>query len=174
VKLALEQPLARHAFAGVSHWINLCGILEGTPLAGWLLSPRLDATLYRLFHRLLGMGLEFLGDIRRGPGAPLEFELRLPAHLQLVSVVGFPQRRHFTTATVRYCHRLMAPHGANDGGMLLADVCAQPGLLYPLWGADHYLRSGADIGRLVEALLGYVAQEITACRPAYSPTLATA
>jgi hypothetical protein len=41
----------------------------------------------------------------------------------------------------------------------LADVCALPGLIYPLWGADHYLRPQADVRELVLAVLQYLGEE---------------
>ncbi|HEV3458903.1 MAG TPA: hypothetical protein VHG32_20320, partial [Thermoanaerobaculia bacterium] len=83
-------------------------------------------------------------------------ELRLPAHLTLVNVVGFPLREHFEHAFSRRCHRRLAPLGPNDGSLVLADVCALPGLLYPVWGADHYLQPKTDVRRLIGAILQYL------------------
>lgn len=173
LKLALEQPGAKHAFERVVFWINLCGILEGTPLASWLLSRRVDATLYRLYFRFRGLSLDFIRDLRRGPGCALDFKISLPTHLQMINVVGFPLRQHLTSGMSRRCHHLLAPDGPNDGGMLLADVCAQPGLIYPVWSADHYLRSGVNIEQLIVAILRFVGQELTTCQPAHSSTLAS-
>jgi hypothetical protein len=172
LKMAMSQPGAQHAFEPVAAWINLCGILSDTPLAEWLLSWQVEAALNRLYCQMMGMSVEFLRDLQRAPGSPLDFKLQLPPHIQMISVVGFPLYEHLTSGMARRCHRRLAPHGPNDGGMLLADVCALPGLIYPIWGGDHYLRSGGDMHQLIGALLSFVVQERTACSSPHSTTLA--
>lgn len=162
VKLALAEPDAARAFGHVAAWISLCGILDGTPLADWLLSWSPLPVLLRLFYRLRGQSPAFLRDLQYFPGGPggpgglADVPLRLPEHLRLVSVVGFPLREHLTRRASRRCHRRLAPLGPNDGGLLLADVCALPGLLYPVWGADHYLQPKSDVRALVRAILQYL------------------
>jgi hypothetical protein len=172
LKLALRQPGAGEVFRRVAAWINLCGILDGTPMADWMLSRHPGAVLNRLYYRVLGVDLEFLRDLRRGPGSLLAAELEIPAHLQMISIVGFPQRRHLTSAMARRCHARLAVHGPNDGVIVLADACSLPGLIYPVWGADHYLRSGEDMAPLLRAILGFVGRELAACPPARSLTIA--
>ena len=156
LKMALAQPGAEAAFENVIGWVSLCGILEGTPMAEWLLSRNPGAVLNRLYHRLRGMSLGFLDDLLYGSGHPLDFELRLPAHIQLISIVGFPLREHLARGIARRCHRRLTPLGPNDGGLVLADVCALPGLVYPVWGADHYLQPKSDVRDLVAAVLQYL------------------
>ena len=153
VKTALAEPDAGRAFANVVAWINLCGILDGTPMADWLLSLNPAAVLGRLYYRLRGQRTGFLPDLRHGPGQTLDFPLRLPAHVRLISVVGFPLREHLDRGLARRCHRRLTPLGPNDGGLVLADVCALPGLVYPIWGADHYLQPKSGVNELVAAIL---------------------
>ena len=156
LKVAMRLPGAERAFERVACWINLCGILNGTPLSDWLLSWQVEAAFSRLYYRMLGVSVDFVRDLRRAPDGPLDCELRLPAHLQLLSLVGFPLRRHMTSGLGRRCYDRVACHGPNDGVIVLSDVCAQPGLIYPIWGADHLLRSGADMDRLMNAVLRFV------------------
>jgi hypothetical protein len=154
VKMALAEPDAERAFENVVAWISLCGILDGTPMAEWLLSPwNPGAMLSRLYYRLRGQSTSFLPDLRYGPGQTLDFSLRLPAHVRLISVVGFPLREHLDRGIARRCHRRLTPLGPNDGGLVLADVCALPGLVYPIWGADHYLQPKSGVNELVAAIL---------------------
>jgi hypothetical protein len=161
VKTALAAPGAEQAFANVVGWINLCGILRGTPMTEWLLSRHPGAVLNRLYHRLRGWSLGFLEELRYGPGTPLDFDLNLPPHIRMVSVIGFPLREHLHRGISRRCHRRLTPLGPNDGGVVLADVCALPGLVYPLWGADHYLQPrDTDVRELVRALLQYMAETL--------------
>jgi hypothetical protein len=152
VKAALAEPDAERAFRNVAAWVSLCGILDGTPVADWLLSGSPGAVLIRLFHRLRGQSTDFLRELRYRPGIPLH----LPEHVRLISIVGFPLREHLTNRAARRCHSRLAPLGPNDGGLILADVCALPGLLYPIWGADHYLQPKRDVRALVRAVLRYL------------------
>ncbi len=160
VKMALAEPDAGRAFSNVVAWINLCGILDGTPMAEWLLSWNPGAVLNRVYYRVRGRSLSFLSDLRYGRDSLLDFELNLPAHVQLISVVGFPLREHLTRTIARRCHRRLTPLGPNDGGLVLADVCKLPGLIYPLWGADHYLQPKTDVRVLIAAILQYLAETI--------------
>jgi hypothetical protein len=161
LKVALAQPGASQAFERVACWINLCGILDGTPLSEWLLSWQVEAALSRLYYRLLGITVNFVRDLRRERGGPLDFDLRLPPHVQLISIVGFPLRKHMTSGLARRCYDRVALHGPNDGVIVLSDVCAQPGLIYPIWGADHLLRSGTDINRLMRAVLQFAGRQLS-------------
>lgn len=160
VKMAMAEPDAAGAFKNVAAWVNLCGILNGTPMAEWLLSRKLVALLNRLYYRLRGQSLEFLGDLRYGAGCPLDFQVPLPRHVQMITIAGFPLREHLSNALARRCHRRLAPLGPNDGSLVLADVCALPGLIYPIWGADHYLRPKTDVCQLVLAVLQYLNEEL--------------
>jgi hypothetical protein len=88
----------------------------------------------------------------------LDFPLVLHGHVKLINVVGFPLQRHFTSAVLQRFQRRIAHLGPSDGLVPLADVCALPGLVYPVWGADHNLRPDWDIRRLVAALAFYLAE----------------
>jgi hypothetical protein len=163
VKMALAELDGADAFKNVAAWVNLCGILNGTPMAEWLLSRNPAALLNRLYYTLRGQGLGFLRDLGYGPGRPLDFELQLPQHVRMITIAGFPLREHLTTALARRCHRRLTQLGPNDGSLILSDVCALPGLLYPIWGADHYLRPQTDVNKLVLAVLQYLDEELHWC-----------
>lgn len=157
LKIALARADAAQIFQRVIGWVNLCGILDGTPMADWLLSPSWLARANRLVYRIRGRSLEFLTDIRRFPGCALDFPLKLPAHLRAVHVVGFPLQRHLRNGLARRCHARLAAFGPNDGSILLADMLRWAGQLCPVWGADHYLRPQADERPLLAALLSELA-----------------
>jgi hypothetical protein len=160
VKMALAEPDAAGAFKNVVGWVNLCGILNGTPMAEWLLSRNLFALLNRLYYTLRGQGLGFLRDLPYGHGCPLDFQVPLPQHIQMITIAGFPLREHLSNALARRCHRRLAHLGPNDGSLVLSDVCVLPGLLYPIWGADHYLKPQTDVRQLVLAVLQYLDEEL--------------
>ncbi len=164
VKVALAEPNpadAAHAFRNVVAWVSLCGILDGTPIADWLLSRSLGPNLIRFGYLLLGQKSGFLRDLLYRSGGPLAAPLRLPEHIRLISIVGFPQRKHLNRRASRSGHERLSRYGPNDGGLVLSDVCALPGLLYPIWGADHYLQPPpdvCDVRALVAAILQYLGQ----------------
>jgi hypothetical protein len=141
------------AFARVSAWISIGGLFEGTPLAGWLLSGERFPTAFRALNRMRGVDLAFLAEVDRRPGGPLDFDFSLPAHLRLLHLLGFPQPQHLTNWLARRLYRRLAVHGPNDGFMVLSDVVRWPGEIYPIWGADHYFRTGEDLAPLLDRTL---------------------
>ena len=157
VKVALAQPGADAAFRRVAAWINICGTLSGSPLADWALDGRLRSTLTRLVCVRRDASLAVPRDVRHASGGPLDFPLRLPPGLRFISIAGFPLCEHLSSAVARRCHRQLARFGPNDGALLLAETCALPGELYPVWGADHYLRPEEKAASLVAAVLVEVA-----------------
>ena len=156
VKTALARPDAARVFSRVAGWINLCGILDGTPMADWLLSAGWLARANRIFYRIRGRSLDFLEDLRRFPGCALDFPLKLPPHLRAVHVLGFPLSQHLHNGLARRCHARLATFGPNDGSILLSDALCWPGQICPVWGADHYLRPREDVRPLLIALLHHV------------------
>ena len=80
----------------------------------------------------------------------------VPDWLTVIHVAGFPLERHLSGRLARRGFRRLAPLGPNDGaGIVLADLCRLPGLIYPVWGADHYLRPEWDIAGLFARLVAY-------------------
>lgn len=128
-------------------------------MAESLLSRNPAALLNRVYHTLRGQGLGFLHDLAYGPGSPLDFQLKLPKHILMITITGFPLRKHLSNGMARRCHGRLASLGPNDGTLVLADVCALPGLIYPVWGSDHYLRPEKDVSQLVLAFLQYLDED---------------
>lgn len=151
VKKALAEE--DDAFSRVSVWISVGGLLEGTPLVPWLLSRERFPIAFRALNRINGVDFGFLAEVDRRPGGPLDFPLCLPPHLRLIHLLGFALPEHATNWLSRLFYRKLAPHGPNDGFMLLDDARHWPGRIYPLWGADHYFRTREDPRPLLERLL---------------------
>jgi hypothetical protein len=167
VKVALADPAAGEAFRKVRAWVNLSGLLYGTPLVDWLFARPLRTIFIRLFCWLHGYDFQGVRELRRGPEALLSAPLRLPPHVTAVHLFGFPLTEHLTTPLSRRGHRRVAVLGPNDGGAnLLTDMLDLPGFLYPVWGADHYLRPRRDLDGVIGPLLRFLAEDALTARPA--------
>ena len=138
VRVALES--APDAAARVFAWVQICGLVRGTPAVDDLLRSRWGVRgLTRAFLRMHGVTTAFLRDLAYAPGAPLRGEWRAPDGLRIISVVGCPLVSHLSGAT-RARYRLLATLGPNDGSTMIRDAILEPGWVYPVWGADHYFR----------------------------------
>jgi len=163
VKMALAAPESAHTFRNVIAWVNVCGPLNGSCMANWIIESRVRRSLCRLQYRWQRRDFRFITDLRHGPGGPLDFPVAVPLSMRLVSVVGFPLRRHLTTPFSRFCHRTLAAWGPNDGTTLLSDLRGWPGEIYPVWGVDHYFRPQEVTRRLITALLRFLAEDDVPC-----------
>lgn len=161
LKLALQSPHAPRLFRNVLAWINVCGPLNGSLMADWILSSRLRAWLFRFQYWIQRRDFGFISELRHGPPSTLNFPLRPPPGMRMISLVGFPLRRHMTTPFSRFCHRTLSAWGPNDGTVLLSDVSQWPGEVYPVWGTDHYFRPEKRARELISAVLRHLAEDFT-------------
>ena len=153
VKFALGLPKAQEQFRDVFAWINICGTLNSSPVAEWLLATKPRFFLAWLYCKCRGHNITFLRELAPSLHSPLSAPLKLPASIRLISIVGFPLRRHLTNRFMRLCYQRVSRHGPTDGGVLLADACGLLGVIYPLWGADHYLRPESRARKIIAAVL---------------------
>lgn len=144
LKWALHQAYNRSqsgsTFRNVSAWINISGICEGTPLVNWLLEKRYRSLLVRPMFLWRSYDFNVVREVGYGPNTLLNCEWRIPSHMKLVHVLGFPLQQHLTCGLARRGHRRLSGFGPNDGsGIVLSDAVRRPGIIMPIWGADHYL-----------------------------------
>lgn len=156
LKVAFEAADADGAFAKVEAWINVCGTPYGSPIAEWMLATKFRFFASWLYLKTTGRDIQFLREIVPSTEGPLAAALRLPEHLQVINVVGFPLVKDLSNAFMRRSHRLISSKGPNDGGVLLAEACRVPGAIYPVWGADHYLRPDAMAQEIILAIMAYL------------------
>jgi hypothetical protein len=154
LKRALASPRSAEAFASVSAWVNFSGIVEGTPLVSWLRDRPLRSAALSLLMRFQGNRSAVIDELRRGPNSPLANWPKLPSHLHVVHVNGYPLERHLRHKWAPRGYARLASLGPNDGGgILLGDLPKLPGLVCPIWGADHYLQPSWDITPLLRAIV---------------------
>jgi hypothetical protein len=154
LKYALAQPGAMTAFANVTTWVSLSGMVQGTPLVAWLRQRWLRWWSVRLLLWWRGHSGRALKELNHGPGTVLAGWPVLPPHLRVVHVYGFPLEQHLTHPWASKGYARVAPLGPNDGGgILLSDLAALPGIVCPIWGADHYLEPAWDVLPLLRGIV---------------------
>ncbi len=138
----------------VRGWISVSGLVGGTPLATMKSQLAIQRLFYRGFFPLLGTSFEAVNQMRHDH--PFwQTELVLPEGMRCVHIVGVPLLSHVETVLVKR-HRQLSSLGINDGMSLLESTLAAPGEVYPLWGADHFLRTPA-LSPLLYRLLHWIA-----------------
>jgi hypothetical protein len=139
VRVALEQDPA--LTRKVRAWINVCGILHGSPLVDEMLDgPWWRRLAIRAFLARWRAGFGLIRELRHSPGAPLSARATAPAGVFVVNVVACPLSTH-TAGAITKRHRTLGATGPNDGSTLLHDAIVDGGVIYPVWGADHYFRT---------------------------------
>ena len=141
VKRALALADAKRAFTHVQLWVSFSGIVQGTPLIAWLRARPLRWWSVRLLLWLRRHPHGTLADLQHEPGSPLAKWPSVPEHLRIVHICGVPLRQHLQHRWAPRAYDRLAPLGPNDGGgVLLGALSNVPGIICPIWGADHYLQ----------------------------------
>lgn len=150
VKAALAMPGGADAFQDVETWVSISGLAQGTPLVAWLGRQPLRRLGVRLLLRLRGQKYSVVEELRHGTDAPLATWPNIPPHLRMVHVVSFPLHKYLAHPWAGRAYERLAPLGPNDGGgFLLSDAAVLPGIIFPVWGADHYLQPNWDVASLL-------------------------
>jgi hypothetical protein len=162
VRAAMERPDAADALRDVRAWVNLSGMVTGTPLVAWLCDRPMRCLGVRVLLRLRRQRFADIEELRCGEGSALGRPFTVPLHVRAIHVVGFPRVRHLSNNWARRGHARLAPLGPNDGGgILLHHVLHWPGHVYPVWGADHYLQPAFDVRPLLLSILREAARPKT-------------
>ena len=161
LKMAMSESDTPALFQNIVAWINVCGPLNGSRMANWILESRIRTWFFQCKLRWQKRDFQFVSDLRHGGDAPLGFAFRPPDSMRMVSLIGFPLHRHMTTGFSRFCHRTIGSYGPNDGTTILADLHAVPGEIYPVWGMDHYFRPESEARNLVAAIIQYLANNLS-------------
>jgi len=152
VKTCLRLADAFQTFEHVTAWISLSGLPEGTPLVAWLRQQPLRKLGVRLLLGLRRQRYSVVEELRHERGGPLKGWPEVP--VPLIHVIGFPLRKHLTHPWAFRGYDRVAALGPNDGGgFLLSDVASLPGIVFPVWGTDHYLEPAWDVTTLLRRVV---------------------
>jgi hypothetical protein len=157
VKLALQHH--RQAFQRVSAWVNISGLLYGSEWVRWLLDRGISRWSARVWCWYWRYRFAVLEELRRGPDSLLDFDVSVPPHMQTIHVIGLPLTNRLSHPYTRRSFFRLTPLGPNDGmGIMAGDVGRYAGVIYPVWNADHFLRTrGLNVQTFVRRILRYLA-----------------
>jgi hypothetical protein len=154
ISLSHAQGSLDFHFGHVRAWVSVGGPLQGTPLVDWLRERPLRSAGLRVLLRLRGQRFNVVNELGRPNHAQQWAQSQLPQSIRLIHVLAFPLRRHLTHRWAPRGYNRLAPLGPNDGaGILLGDLTGWPGVVYPVWGADHYLQPRWDINPILRSIL---------------------
>lgn len=142
---------------GIRGWIDVAGIPAGAPLADRKLATPLRRVFTRALCGLFGVEYRALAEMRTDH--PYWRRENWPAQLEMVHVVPVPLASHIQAKLRPHYRRLLAL-GPNDGFVPLTDVQKLPGVIYPVWGSDHFLRT-PKLSPLLYRLCNYIADRAT-------------
>jgi hypothetical protein len=139
----------------VAIWIDLAGVLEGTPLTEEGSAARLASAKW-----LPAKTADSMSDtVRRS--APLRV---FPPDVRAVHFAAFPSVASVSD-DARDTFRLLRARGPTDGYVLLESYLRAPGRVLVLRDTDHYLRT-KDLPPRVAAAILVLVDEIALARPA--------
>jgi hypothetical protein len=120
-------------------WINIGGICFGTKLADIQLVNWYKRLVTKIGCPILDIDYHGLAELTTYfPSWQSIFPN--PKQLAMIHVIGMPLSCHMSKQLqARYLR--LSEFGPNDGMILLQDYLKLPGMIYPLWGVDHLLRS---------------------------------
>lgn len=140
VRLLLEERRGDPLLDRIAGWVNVCGLVRGVPLAERLLAHPLRRLHARALCGVIGLDFDLVREL--DPAYPAwQRPFLIPAHLRVINLIGVPLHAHVQQRSLFKRYGWMQALGPNDGMALLPDLLAEPGDIYPLWGADHYFRT---------------------------------
>lgn len=132
-----------------SGWISISGVVRGTMMADWLLDRWRLRPILHLMCWKHGADQQAVRDLRHRASASYKDFPRIFS----IHIAGFPLQRHLSNWRSRLWHRRFRKIGPNDSVVLLEDLLEIPGIVVPVWGADHYLKSDWNLPAALEKIV---------------------
>ena len=137
-RLFLQRHPQSPAIARIAGWINACGLPAGCQIADYNIATPMRRLSYRFICRMLGSSIELLRELSTAH-AFWQSPLVLPAGMRAINFVAVPLGCHIQTSLVgRYS--AISASGPNDGMVSCRDSVIDAGVIYPVWGCDHFFR----------------------------------
>jgi hypothetical protein len=150
IHLALGDQLGAQHLHQVKGWLNLGGILQGSPLVDyWWSWPR--SWLFRMALWYKGWDREDVLSMSVERSRSRFARLNLPDSLLIVNYLGIPLSGGLGRYT-RDTYPILRQDGPNDGLTLLADAIAPKSVTIVALGRDHFFAEDPEIDLKTVAL----------------------
>jgi hypothetical protein len=159
-------------FDELQGWVSVSGVVHGTKMANWLL----DRWYLRLTLKMMlwyrQADKQAVSDLRHGADQPLDRPFS-ETQFALIHVAAFPLRRYLSCWRARLWHRRFRRHGPTDSVVMLEDLLRLPGIVIPVWAADHYMQSPWQVTDAVDRIVATLDDRIEnpAVHPAHETPL---
>lgn len=154
IQLALSELLTAHEITSVKAWINLGGILQGSPLIDQFQSwPK--RWLFNLGLAYMGWDRDAVMSMSVAHRRPRFQRLNKIPGLLIINYVGIPLSGQISrNASDKY--PLLREKGPNDGLTLLTDIIAPGSVTLVALGSDHFFAEDPEINRKTAAMIRVV------------------
>jgi len=154
IHLALGDVLSKRDLQAVKAWINLGGILQGTPLIDYAQHwPQI--WLFDLVSWWREWNRDAVMSMGTGPSQKRFTRLRIDADVLIINYVGIPLSGQLSKFA-RDKYPLLRDAGPNDGLTLLTDAIAPKSHTVVAVGRDHFFAADPKINAKTLALMALV------------------
>lgn len=151
IHLALAELTSPETRRAVSAWLNLGGILQGSPLVDFM-QELPQRWLFQAVAWYNGWSTDAIDSMSARQGRRRFERLALDANLLVVNYLGVPLSGQLSQYS-RDKYPLLKEYGPNDGLTLLTDAIAPNSLTIVALGSDHFLAEDPAIDAKTVALL---------------------
>lgn len=159
VALAIGRRLAPDHRQHVKAWLNIAGILKGSPVIDhykhWIRRWRLSIAL-----TYMGWKRQSIDSMSAAESCQRFRRIEIPEHVLIVNYVGIPLSGDVSEwAKDRYL--ILRKLGPNDGLTLIADAIAPGGVTLVEFGMDHFMNRDPEIDLKTLALAQLIVKALT-------------
>ncbi|HHI92672.1 MAG TPA: hypothetical protein ENK04_04025 [Gammaproteobacteria bacterium] len=162
VRLMYQQFSDKVPVEKISHWFNVGGLTYGSQFVDDMMRSPFRRAKTRAICLATGAQFRALHELQTHH--PFWQEAFIPPeNTRITNILGVPLSSHIERTLVTRYNRIKAL-GPNDGMVLLVDTLVMPGMIYPIWGADHYMRDARVIPVLYRMFSHFLEQKSTSAQ----------
>ncbi len=151
IHLALGELLGQRERASVKAWINIGGLLQGSPLIDGLRGGP-GGWLFNIFAWVQGWDRQGVLSMGTEVSRKRFSRLKTASDLLIINYLGVPLSGQLSRHS-RDKYPTLKPQGPNDGLTLLTDAIAPDSLTIVALGSDHYFAEDPEIDRKTVAMM---------------------
>lgn len=148
--VVIGQMLNSEETKNIKAWISVAGILRGSPIADYFLTPSKTA-ISKIYLFIKGKKIDMLQSMSYRNRRKTFDDFNFPKHINIIHYLGAPLATEIRPK-IKNRYTYMLPLGPNDGFTPLADQIYDEGRVVAEIGVDHYFKD-ANIDIKALALL---------------------